>query len=96
MVDDLDYHFIIMNFLSEDKDLCCPGSGGPADALENPAAFQPITSISNAELAAKGLRHIAEAADLDKDGDVDTDDMAAFQNGVVQTPQTGSKQAVKK
>jgi hypothetical protein len=79
MVDSLDYVFLQNNFLEMDKDLCCPGSGGPA-------GVGPVyTSITVEELRAMGYGDLA-VADLNRDGVLDTSDMEAFQAGVVPTP----------
>jgi hypothetical protein len=73
-VDLLDFNFIQMNFLDDDKEICCPSGGGGAGAPV------PVTDISVAELEARGLAHLT-VADLNHDGRVNLDDMAAFMNG---------------
>ena len=73
MVDDLDFTFIAMNYLSSDKDSCCEGSTA---SVKTP----PITSISVKDLRAMGLDHMA-VADLNADGVLDTADMQQFLGG---------------
>jgi hypothetical protein len=68
-----DYTFIQINFLANDKDDCC----------HNPAAGAPIarTEVSVKELREMGLEELT-VADLNNDGLVNTEDMAAFVQGV--------------
>lgn len=78
-VDALDYTFIQGNFLLMDKDICgCdfPGAGAPAAG---------ITSITVQELRAMGLGDLA-AGDVNHDGVLDTNDMEAFQQGLIPAP----------
>jgi hypothetical protein len=74
IVDALDFAFIQMNYFAESKDSCCPDSGGVAAAGRD--------SISVRELRAMGRGDLA-VADLNDDGMVDGDDMAAFIAGHV-------------
>jgi len=68
-----DYTFIQINFLANDKSDCChPGSAG-ADEVGR-------TEISVKDLREMGLPELA-IADLNNDGLVNTDDMAAFVQG---------------
>jgi hypothetical protein len=76
IVDMLDFGFIQMNFLDDDKEICCPGEGGGGGAPV------PVTDISVAELESMGLAHLV-VADLNHDGRLNVDDMAAFMNGQV-------------
>jgi hypothetical protein len=68
-----DYVYIIRNFLVTSKDCCCgPQAAGLSEAL---------TEISVDELREMG-REDAVVADLNADGVVNADDMAAFTQGV--------------
>jgi len=70
-----DYTFVQINFLANDKTTgdCCTDNGA-APVIEG------RTSISVKELRAMGLEDLI-VADLNNDGVVDTDDMAAFAQG---------------
>jgi hypothetical protein len=72
VVDVRDFTFIQINFLEHDKDACCPD-----DAASQPAG---ITEISVKQLREMGLGHLA-IADLNSDGLVNPQDMAAFMQG---------------
>lgn len=74
IVNALDFAFVLMNYMAQSKDSCCPGSSA--------AATEGRTSISVRELRAAGLGDLA-VADLNRDGMVDADDMAAFMAGQV-------------
>jgi hypothetical protein len=68
-----DYTFIQINFLEDDKDVCCPEpSAGAAPGR---------TEVSVKDLREMGLGDLA-IADLNNDGIVNTDDMASFVQGV--------------
>ncbi len=75
-VDNLDYAFLVDNFLKNSKGLCCPAPG----AGLNPE-FSPITDITVKELRRMGYASAA-VADLNNDGKVNMDDMAAYMQGV--------------
>jgi hypothetical protein len=70
-VDDIDFSFISINFLEYDKDACCP---------ERAPIESGMTSVSVRELNKMGLGHLS-VADLNADGMVDLNDMAAFMSG---------------
>lgn len=73
IVDVADFSFIQINFLEDDKDLCCPDpSAGAAPGR---------TEVSVKDLREMGLAELA-VADLNNDGIVNTDDMASFVQGV--------------
>jgi hypothetical protein len=76
IVDGLDFAFVLLNYLMHSKDSCCPDSAA--------AATEGRTSISVRELRALGMGDLA-VADLNGDGMVDGDDMAAFMAGQVPT-----------
>lgn len=71
IVDILDFSFVSMNFLEDSKDCCCP-----AGAAKN----APRTSVTVRELRQMGMLNLI-SADLNSDGVVDLNDMAAFLNG---------------
>ena len=75
VVDNLDYAFILENFLATSKNCCCP-----ADT----AGFGTI--VANESRSVKQYRRLGMVelirADLNGDGMVDMDDMAAFMQGV--------------
>ncbi len=72
VVDVQDYTFIQINFLANDKDDCC----------HDPSAGEPVgrTEVTVKELREMGLEDLA-IADLNNDGVLNTDDMAAFVQG---------------
>jgi hypothetical protein len=72
VVDLVDFTFLSLNFLEESKD-CCFGSVAAA-------APGPRTSISVRELRQIGMAELS-VADLNGDGMVDLEDMAAFMRG---------------
>lgn len=74
LVDQFDWSFIQTNWLSADRESCCPDH----TAAEPPT---PITDISVKELARMGLGHL-DVADLNHDGRVNSEDIAAYMNGV--------------
>ncbi len=76
-VDVVDYTFIQINFLANDKDDCChnPTAGGRTGRTE----------VSVKELLELGMEEIA-VADLNEDGLVNTEDMAAFVSGARPKP----------
>jgi hypothetical protein len=73
VVDALDFSFITMNFLAHSKNACCP---------ESAATEAGRTSVTVRELRQAGLGDLA-VADLDSNGVVDTNDIAAFLGGAV-------------
>ena len=75
MVDNIDFSIIQMNFLKASKITCC-------DKPE--AAPTPFTELSVKDLRLMGLGNLI-IADLNGDGLLNTDDMDAYQNGVVPT-----------
>jgi hypothetical protein len=72
VVDIEDYTFIQINFLANDKDDCC----------HDPSASEPVgrTEVTVKQLREMGLESLV-IADLNGDGLVNTDDMAAFVQG---------------
>ena len=74
IVDTLDWSFIQMNYLSTDKASCCPEAGASARST-------PVTDISVKDLVRMGLDHLS-IADLNDDGRVNSEDIAAYMNGV--------------
>lgn len=72
IVDALDHAHILRNYLSEDKDSCCPGDGGVASS--RPA---PRTSITIRELREMGRDDLIKA-DLNHDGVLDLRDFEAL------------------
>lgn len=79
-VDNLDYAFLVQNFLKNSKNLCCPGAAGVN------AEYNPLTEISVKELRRMGYG-AAVVADLNKDGMVNLNDMNAYMNGVMPVAQ---------
>ena len=70
--DSTDYSFILENFLNASKDCCC---------LSGAAAREtPITSITVKELRAMGWPELI-VADINRDGVLDTEDMALYMEG---------------
>jgi len=80
VADILDYSFVAMNFLEDSKDCCCPGS---ASSLGNRVGR---TEISVSELNRSNLKDLT-VADLNNDGLVNLQDMAALMQGVRPTRQ---------
>ena len=72
-VDSDDYAIIQMNFLMAKKDECCPDRAAPE--------IVPVIEISVKELRARGLADLV-VADLNRDGVLNVDDMAAYEAGV--------------
>lgn len=68
-----DFTFIQINFLEDDKNICCPGHTG-SDAV------QGLTEVSVKDLREMGLEDLV-IADLNNDGLLSVDDMAAFLQG---------------
>jgi hypothetical protein len=85
VVDLLDYSFVSMNFLEDSKDCCCPGS---ASSLGNRTGR---TEISVAELIRSNLKDLT-VADLNNDGMVNLQDMAALMQGVRPTRQAPDRE----
>jgi len=77
-VDNLDYAFLVDNFLKNSKGLCCPAPTPDANGI---AEANPITEVTVKELRRMGYG-AATVADLNKDGKVNLDDMAAYMQGV--------------
>ncbi|MCH7831962.1 MAG: hypothetical protein IIC55_03730 [Proteobacteria bacterium] len=73
IADLLDFSFVSANFLVSSKDCCCPGSTGNTVGR---------TAISVVELRQMGLTDLI-VADLNNDGMLDLNDMAAFLSGDV-------------
>jgi hypothetical protein len=73
-VDNLDYAFILDNYLAASKDACegCPGGR---------AEYVPVESITVKQLRAQGMAELA-VADLNRDGVLDSTDMEAYMQGV--------------
>jgi hypothetical protein len=74
-VDNLDYATIVENFLKNSKGACCPAPPGNFEA-------NPITEVSVKDLRRMGYTE-AVIADLNKDGVLNLEDMAAYMQGVV-------------
>ena len=72
LVDNIDFGIIQMNFLKASKIACCP---------EAEAQPVPLTEISVKQLRLMGLGDLV-VADLNGDGLLNVDDMAAYQEGV--------------
>jgi hypothetical protein len=77
VVDALDFAFIMMNFLAESKDACCPDAAS--------GNWTARTEVSVRELRQMGMGELS-VADLNNDGLVNTADMAAFTAGQVKAP----------
>ncbi|MHC4219804.1 MAG: hypothetical protein ACYSU7_15290, partial [Planctomycetota bacterium] len=77
-----DFSFIQINFLNGDETDCCvPPMPARWLARHMPQSFDgPITRISVQELRRRGL-HDLIVADLNHDGWLDVEDMAAFAGG---------------
>lgn len=75
ITDILDFSFVSMNFLESSKDCCCPSSGSTGNT-------NPRIEVTIRELREMGLSSLI-SADLNGDGVVNLDDMAAFLNGDV-------------
>jgi len=88
IVDLMDYSFVSMNFLEDSKDCCCPGS---ASSLGNRTGR---TEISVAELIRSNLKDLT-VADLNNDGMVNLQDMAALMQGVRPTRQAPDRDSGK-
>jgi hypothetical protein len=88
IVDLLDYSFVSMNFLEDSKDCCCPGS---ASSLGNRTG---LTEISVAELIRNNMKDLT-VADLNNDGMVNLQDMAALMQGVRPTRQAPDRDSDK-
>jgi hypothetical protein len=84
VVDLLDYSFVSMNFLEDSKDCCCPGSASLGNTVGR-------TEISVAELIRGNLKELT-VADLNHDGVVNLQDMAALMQGVRPTRQAPDRE----
>jgi len=85
-----DFSFIAINFLMVSENNCCSMSplmaGGEGDEdLPIPHSLVPVTSITVQELIARGLGHLA-VGDVNRDGVLDQQDMAAVFGGQTPTP----------
>jgi hypothetical protein len=87
VVDSADWSFILENFLSASKDACCPRDTGSA-----PADI-PLTSVTRKMMIDRDMG--AFFMDLDNDGDMDTDDIAAYMNGVEPVSPFGADRKVR-
>jgi hypothetical protein len=76
VVDLVDFVFIQVNSFKASEPECCPAAVAAASTLEE----GPIRSISLMDLQRRGLFHLA-IADLNNDGVLDEQDIAAFLNG---------------
>lgn len=72
-VDNLDYAFILDNYLVASKDACEGCTGGRA-------AYVPVESITVKQLRAQGMGELA-VGDLNRDGVLDSADMEAYMQG---------------
>ncbi len=79
LVDSIEFSFIQINFLKEQAPNCCGAPGVTA------ACASPVTRISVKELLRTGRAELT-IADLNHDGWVDMDDIAAFAQGVRPEP----------
>jgi len=84
VVDLLDYSFVAMNFLEDSKDCCCPGSASLGNTRGR-------TEISVPELVRGDLKELI-VADLNNDGVVNLQDMAALMQGVRPTRQAPDRE----
>jgi len=81
-VDNFDFSFILQNFLKFHEDNCC---GAPLRMADGGVDDGPVTSITVRELRDRGLGHLV-VGDLNRDGVLDAQDMAAFADGVRPRP----------
>jgi hypothetical protein len=72
-VDVADFTFIQINFLDDDKNSCCPDHGASSPVVG-------LTEVSVKDLRTMGLGELV-IADLNNDGMVNTEDMAAYLAG---------------
>jgi hypothetical protein len=75
-VDNIEFSFILANFLETHEPNCCGRAPGVASIRDE----GPIMSISASELRRRGMGHLV-VADLNGDGWVDEADVAAFSQG---------------
>ena len=76
-----DFLYVFVNFLKTGEQTCCPEQRGTSDDDQ----FVPLTSITVAELVEQGDADAARA-DLNGDGVLDADDIAAFLMGARPAP----------
>ncbi len=76
-VQPVDFSFISVNFLESHEANCC----GASDGMDEEAGDGPVLRIAVAELVKRGLPDLI-AGDLDGDGWLDANDVAAFMMGV--------------
>jgi hypothetical protein len=81
IANEADAAFITDNLLLDSKNCCCPGSAGSAFAKEQ------LTSITVREARERGYLGAA-SADLNNDGVINMDDIAAFLQGARPEPAT--------
>jgi len=81
-VNNLDFSFIQLNFLKFHEANCC---GQPLRMADGSTDNGPVTSITVRELRNRGLGHLV-VGDLNRDGVLNEQDIAAFADGVRPQP----------
>jgi hypothetical protein len=89
-VDNLDFSFILNNFLKFHEANCCGAplrmaSGGLSGSMDPAMDAGPVTSITVRELRRRGLGHLV-VGDLNRDGVLDVQDISAFMDGARPQP----------